>query len=78
MPKLIVKRQFNNAGVEYRPGESFDLLDAAKWPSGTLERRIEHGFVSFRPDEDDEPQSEAEAHASRGRRRQQAVEAAQS
>lgn len=43
--RLVCVIPFNELDHEYLPGE--DVLPGAHWPEGTLERRLQYGYVKF-------------------------------
>lgn len=48
---LVVKEAFEAFGTAYNKGQSFDVSEAKNWPKGTLQRRIQNGFLGY--DEED-------------------------
>ena len=49
---LVAKDTFSAFGVDYYPGSVVAPADLAKWPEGTLVRRLEGGFVAYAEVED--------------------------
>ena len=43
---------FSAFGVDYAPGDKVTQAQVAKWPEGTLQRRVVGGFVAY----DDAPE----------------------
>lgn len=46
-PFYLVKAWFNHFGREFNPGDKVSPKDLAGAPKGTIERRIENGFLDF-------------------------------
>lgn len=52
--KLIVKEDFAAGGNEYRIGQEIRESDTSAWPEGSLNTRINHGFLTPTTDQSDE------------------------
>lgn len=44
-PHYVCLEYFNSFGVEFKQGDRVAGFEG--WPEGTLERRVEHGFIKF-------------------------------
>lgn len=64
---LTVLESFESFGKTHAKGEPFDLADAKGWPKGTLQRRIQNGFLGYDEEdlisEDDDEETDPDAKA---------------
>lgn len=62
---LVCNEDFQGFGENYEKGDIIPPEHVAKWPKGTLARRIKNGFVSWEAsDESEEAEDEAKAEPS--------------